>query len=310
LAANRRPMRNRAPAPMTISDLLHKARHYGPHGRPISTHFPARVDGRPKQPYAFPNTARLASQPRRQRWPGQPTKERDMLRNVMRAAALCVVLCALGAVTASSAFAASFTFGAAPATITGSQATLNVIEFTNSTHVERVKTKCSVVSFEGTASVATANELTLTPTFSGCTGGGLAETIKMNGCKFTFTGASSAALTVSLDIAGCTTGKTITMTQGNCTISIPAQSELAHIVFTSGGSASEMDALATVTITTLQSTQTGSECPAPGLTSSDGSYSGTITFKAFSDQGSRSVSKHEHSYEEVICGTQISFTVD
>src|ERR1700761_1078358 len=35
---------------------------------------------------------------------GHPTKEWNMLRNLMRAAVLCAALCALGAVSASSAF--------------------------------------------------------------------------------------------------------------------------------------------------------------------------------------------------------------
>jgi hypothetical protein len=232
-----------------------------------------------------------------------------MLRNLMRAAALCAALCALGAVTASSAFAGEFTFGAAPAAVTGSQVAQNVFEVTNSAG-GFVKVKCSEVTFEATSSTAVTKDLTVTPTYGGCTLGGLAASVTMDGCKYTLTGESSPARTFSVDIVQCTPGKAITVKKGNCTITVPEQSELEHVVFDNEGTVSAMDALATVTISRITNTQTGSECPAPGLHSSDATYSGTVTVKAFSDLGSRNVSKHEHSYEEVICGTQISLTVD
>jgi hypothetical protein len=227
----------------------------------------------------------------------------------MRAAALCAALCALGALTASSAFAAEFTFGASPATVTGSQVEVNIFEVTNSAG-GFVKVKCSEVTFEGTSSTASGKEITVTPTYGSCTLGGLAASVTMDGCRYTLTGASSPARTASVDIVGCTPGKAITVKKGNCTITVPEQSELSHVVFDNEGTTSTMDALATATVTGINNTQTGSECPSPGLTSSDASYSGTVTVKAFSDLGSRSVSKHEHSYEEVICGSQISLTVD
>jgi hypothetical protein len=232
-----------------------------------------------------------------------------MLRNVMRAAALCAALCALGALTASSAFAGQFTTnGVSTVTFTGSQVEQNIFEVTNSAG-SFIKVKCSEATFEGTSSTPSPREVTVTPTYGGCTLGGLAASVTMNGCKYTFTGESSPAGTFTVDIVQCTTGKTITVKKGNCTISVPAQNNLSHVVFDNSGSASEMDIVATATVGGINNTQTGSECPAPGLTSSDASYSGTVTIRAFSDLGSRSVSKHEHSYEEVICGSLLSLTV-
>ncbi len=232
-----------------------------------------------------------------------------MLRNLTRALALCAVLCALGGVTASAALAApgEFTAGAAPATITGSQVATHSFEYTNA-QGSFIKVKCSVATFEGTSSTASGIDLTVTPAYSSCTYAGLAAVVRMNGCKYTFTG--KAEKTANVDITGCTPGKTITIKVGNCTVSIPEQSELAHVVFTNEGTASAMDSLANATITGINNTQTGSECAAPGLTSSDASYSGTTTVKAFTDSGGRSVTKLEHTYTEVICGTQVSFTVD
>jgi hypothetical protein len=232
-----------------------------------------------------------------------------MLRNLKRAAVLFGALCALGVVTASSAFAAEFTFGAAPAAITGSQTEQNIFAVKN-TAGSRIQVKCSVASFEGTSSTASGNELTITAEYSGCTLGGLAASVTMNGCKYTFTGAGSGALTALVDVAGCTPGKTITVKKGNCTISVGEQTGLNHVTFENGGTASEMDTLARAAVSNITSTQTGSECPAPGATQSDGTYSGTVTVKAFSDLGSRTASKKEHEFAEVICGSQISVTAD
>ncbi len=232
-----------------------------------------------------------------------------MSRGLIRAMVLCGALCVIGAVSAPPAFAAvgEFTFGSAPATVTGSQVAQNVFSVTN-TAGSQVQEKCSVATFEGTSSVASGKDLTITPEYSNCTLGGLAATVNMNGCKYTLTG--SAEKTALVDITGCTTGKTMTWVKGNCTIAIGEQSALAHITFTSEGTASTMDVLANLTITGIRVTQTGSECFAPGATQSDASWSGTVTFKAFSDSGSRSATKHEHTFTEVICGTQISFTMD
>jgi hypothetical protein len=233
-----------------------------------------------------------------------------MSRNLTWGAVLCSALCGLGAVATPAAFGAAgeFTFGVSPAAITGSQTAQNIFTVKN-TAGSPIQVKCSVASFEGTSIAANGTDLTITPTYSGCTlGGGGGTTVHMNGCKYTLTG--SASLTATVDIVSCTPSKTITITKGNCTITVPEQSELSHVLFTSGGSASEMDVLATATVGGIRSTQAGSECPAPGATQSDGTYSGTVTFKAFKDEGSRNVSKHEHSYEEVICGSQISITMD
>jgi hypothetical protein len=232
-----------------------------------------------------------------------------MLRNLKRAAVLFAALCALGVATASSAFAAQFTFESAPAAIKGSQVAQNIFAVTN-TAGGRVQVKCSVASFEGTTSTASGNELTITPEYSGCTLGGLAATVNMNGCKYTFTGESSGALTASVDIVSCTSGKTITVKKGNCTIAVGEQIGLTDVSFISQGSASEMDVLVNAAVSNIESTQTGSECPAPGATQSCGTYSGTVTTKAFHDNGSQSATKHEHTYEEVIVGTQISVTAD
>jgi hypothetical protein len=238
-----------------------------------------------------------------------------MFRNSIRAALLCAALCMLGAVTTSSAFAAAGEFtinqppGASQAAITGEQRAQEIITVKN-TAGSAVQIKCSVASFEGTWSKGsdTVFDLTLTGTYSGCTLGGLAATVKMNGCKTTLRG--TAVQTATVDIVGCTPGKTMTVTKGNCTISFPEQAGLSHYIFISEGSASEMDLIAQETVSGMKSIQTGSECPAPGATQSEGTHSGSTTIKAFIDTGTRNVTKHEHTYSEVVCGQLTSITMD
>ncbi len=229
-----------------------------------------------------------------------------MLRTLMRAALACTAICALGAVNACAALAVgNFTPGATPAAITGEQKTSNAFELTTSGGTF-VKVKCSEAKYEGTMEVEWP-QVILTPRFASCTLGGLSATVRMNGCHFAFT--STGIRVAIFEVLNCTAGKEVTIVKGNCTISIPVQvAEAVH--FTNEGEGATMDALATLEVTTLKSTQTGSECPSPGLTSLDTRFTGTITLKAFKDEGTRQATSFEHTYNEVICGTQVSFTVD
>jgi hypothetical protein len=236
-----------------------------------------------------------------------------MLRKLMRAAVLSAVLCALGAVTASAAFAAGeFTVESAPSVIRGAQASTNVFEVTNTTHVEFVKVKCTVATFEGEAPTVSGTTLTVTPNYEECTLGGQAVTVSMNGCKYRFNSVSSG--TASVNITGCTevggVKKTITIVKSNCTITVPEQGPLSTVTFTNAGSGTTADSLATANISTITNTQTGTECPAPGLESSDGKYTGTVTVKAFKKTGSEEKTVKGHTFLALLGTVQDSFKVD
>jgi hypothetical protein len=231
-----------------------------------------------------------------------------MLRKLMRAAVLSAVLCALGAVTASAAFAAGeFTVGAVPSFISGEQATTNVFEVTN-TKGEFVKVKCSEATFEGEATVLSGTTLTVTPNYETCTLGGLAATVTMNGCEYRFNSVSAG--TASVNVVNCTPGKTIVVVKGNCTISIGEQGPLSTVTFTNAGSGSTADSLATADVTSITNTQTGSECPDPGLESSDGKYTGTVTVKAWEIAGTSEPTVKGHKHKHWTKGVQRSFKVD
>jgi hypothetical protein len=73
----------------------------------------------------------------------------------------------------------------------------------------------------------------------------------------------------------------IRVISNNCTISIPEQGPLAKLTFTNAGGGTTADSLATADVTTIAYTETSSQCPDPGLTSTDGTYTGTVTVKAF-----------------------------
>jgi hypothetical protein len=90
----------------------------------------------------------------------------------------------------------------------GRSGTANVFEVTN-TKAEFVKVKCSEATFEGEDTVLSATTFTVTPNYEGCTLGGLAATVSMNGCKLSFN--SVSAQTASVDIIGCIAGKKITV---------------------------------------------------------------------------------------------------
>ncbi len=230
-----------------------------------------------------------------------------MSRKLTKAAIVFAALCGLGAASAPTALAvAEFTAGATFAAITGEQKASNAFEITTSGG-SFVKVKCSEARLEGTLQSG-GSSMTLTPIFASCTLGGLSATVRPNGCKFVFT--NSGVRTGIFEILGCTAGKTYTIATGNCTISLPEQLVGTISYANEGSEGATMDALATLDLTTLRSTQTGSECPSPGLTSEDTHLVGTMTFKAFKEEGTREVTKQEHTYSEVICGTQVSFTVD
>jgi hypothetical protein len=102
--------------------------------------------------------------------------------------------------------------------------------------------QCTQALYEGTitgsgsGAQTTVNEFTLTPTYTGCTAFGLNATINMNGCKYTVTGAGQPALTAAVDIAGCTTGKSIEVTvTGGCVLTLLQSNGLTHLVFTNNG---------------------------------------------------------------------------
>lgn len=174
-------------------------------------------------------------------------------------------------------------------------------------------TKCTQVLFEGTApsstsGTTTAQELTLTPTITGCTAFGLTSTVDMNGCEYTITGAGTPALTADFDIVcNKTAGKLIETTTLTCTVTTPAQTLSGHITF-SNGPGNHVNANFTVNGMTYEG---HGFCP--GLTATtlthNGTYTGQATFRARVDAGAAQATHNGHTYQKLLqTGAQVVLT--
>jgi hypothetical protein len=153
--------------------------------------------------------------------------------------------------------------------------------------------KCTNLQFEGKISYVsgqqvTANELTITPTYSGCTALiGLAATVQMNGCKYTVTDSQANPLTGLVDITGCTEGKKITVSAGlgGCMTTIGEQSNLSHVTFAdvAGNPHHVTDSF---TVTGIAYEMHGVLCGHPTtVVTNNSSYSGGTTLKAYKKTG-------------------------
>ena len=222
--------------------------------------------------------------------------------------ALIVAVVALGAFGAPGAQAGGLDFGTQPAVLFGhSEAGQNHVVTLTATNQSKFNFACSTGSYEGTMQGLSVNEKTVTSTFSGCTAFGVQSQILFNGCKYTITGAGHAANTATIDIVGCTSGKQIEIKTAVCTMDIPEQNGISHVVATNlGGNEVTLSA----TMSGLSLRQTGAACPdGNGHQSTSGSATGNTIMKARVDVGGHVVTKHSHQYQELTqTGAQVSLT--
>ncbi len=242
-----------------------------------------------------------------------------MIRNLKIITSALAALLAMGAF-ASMAQAGSFDVGI------GENGSTAIIGTNTTNHVFKIRggeTSCNNVRFEGTET-GTPNstktgitDLTVTPIYTGCTtlGGFVGVTVRMNGCKYTFTGNEQAALTANVDIVGCTPNKTIEVEIPftGCIITVQNQEQgqntLKHVVATNNAlPGNEMDFTAAATVTEQITYTEGAKCPEPGHFA-DGSYTGSVTVKAFVDNGTEKAIHNGHEYDKIKVGaTQTEIT--
>ena len=235
-----------------------------------------------------------------------------MIGKVRSLALALSAVAVLGAMFASGAQAGALDIGASPAVITGHSVDgqMHVFSLTN-TAGGKFNVKCTG-SLEGTTQgLVNVNELTLTATYSLCqTGGGLASTVRLNGCKYTLTGAGQAAFTFLVDISGCTAGKKIEIITPaiGCTLTIGEQLNIPHVVFDNTGGMPQ-DVLTTFTLNGIHVLQDGAGCPdGDNHTSFNLTLNGNTTTTAFFDQGTVLVNKHNHQDFEHIDGAQVNLS--
>lgn len=218
------------------------------------------------------------------------------------------------AIAASAAQAGETDIGAQPAVLFGhSEAGQVHIVTLTSTAGSKFNSSCPTASFEGTTQGQKINEETLTPTYSGnattpnCTAFGVGAQVLANGCKFTITGAGQPSRTGVMDLVGCTSGKSAEVKTAICTIDIPEQNGVSHIVATNIAS-QEVTLSATMTGITVR--QTGAACPdGNNHVSATGSATGNTLLKARVDANGSQVTKHGHQYQELAqTGAQVAIS--
>ncbi len=250
-----------------------------------------------------------------------------MIRNIKGLGLAFVAAAAMSVVAASGAQATQFHAAASPsATINGSQTVQHNFKLTTSS----AETKCSNATFEGTiqggsGGTTTVEEGALTPTYSQCLTAGLTSQVIMNGCKYTITGKNGAQTltkTAWVDITGCTVGKTIEIKLLKCTITVPEQTSLSHLVFAQSGN----NVLVQVTMQGITYEFHREEFPVepcprqihggqPKIPSEhtklthDGDYTGTVTLSATQDPSIEQKTEHSHQFTKHKVGTQVALTV-
>jgi hypothetical protein len=229
-----------------------------------------------------------------------------MIRNLKALGLALGAVFALGALTASSAFAVdTLTTQVSPAIVTATgdnnkfeiTSPKTAVECTTSTLAGTVKSGSSVNTFE----VTYTGKLNATPhTSTECTGAGLISslTVHMNGCDYDITGNttgkdisdSSKGIVKDATIwVTCPVGKHIAITTNvGCTLTIPEHTPTeGGLTYTNETVGGKKQVTVHETITGITYTTDGFACALGGLPSegNNSDYTGTLVAKAFEDLG-------------------------
>ncbi len=220
-----------------------------------------------------------------------------MIRNYKGFALALLAIFAFSAFAAQSALAHPLTITTTPVPekvfITGIQETEHV--FTNEGGTVRCTT--STWSASATPVSGAISELTLAPTYTGCSAFGFATAhVKVNGCTYTLTTPTTTGVAGEVTWHPsqihvlCPAGKSIEITPtafgaSICTQFIGEQTPTSgHIIARNAGTAVAMDITDEVTVKGIHYTGSGGIC-GNGETHSDAEYSGNTTAKCYSDAG-------------------------
>jgi hypothetical protein len=200
---------------------------------------------------------------------------------------------AFAAVLAMNAVAASGASAAAPEVhCTATVQTSCWLTSTSSDHIFMVgqgehtaNVTCESAKFTSTVT-KTSTSQTITPVYTKCKAFGLAAPVAMNGCTYTLNDvAASSPATATVDVV-CPAGKVITIkpTGLACVIEVGAQAGLKHVIAENKG-IEPTHVFLNITVGSISAKTNGSECPTPGVTHLDGTYTGTATIEGFEDEG-------------------------
>jgi hypothetical protein len=144
--------------------------------------------------------------------------------------------------------------------------------------------ECSTATLDGTSAATGVAQITVIPTYAGCTGTGRVATTHTNGCAYVLT-VTGAGADGQVDIE-CPAGKSIETTidkfPGGCTITVPAQTAGGVVDYKEEGVGTGRDLLLTWTLEGLHYTRDGCEV---GGTGNNGTMSGSITLSGEDTSG-------------------------
>ena len=174
-----------------------------------------------------------------------------MIRNIKILGVAFVAMLAMSAVIASAASATGFTLRSetVPTQLTGKQHAGNDV-FT--THAGKVE--CTEATYLGEQTVTPTNEVSVTPTYSGCTAFGFANTpIDVNGCSYKFTTVTKegANFEGAADVV-CPANKVIEVTAFGCTVTVGTQAGLGKVTFTNIGTTTTREVTVDVNLTGIK----------------------------------------------------------
>lgn len=200
-----------------------------------------------------------------------------MSRNIKALGIALVAAFAMSAVVASGASAQAFKFKSegTPTKLTGTQHAGNDVFVTDAGSVS-----CSEANYSGEQVGTEVSEVTVTPSYSGCTAFGFVNVpIHVNGCQYKFTAITKegANFEGAVDIV-CPAGKVIEVTAPLCTVTIGSQNNLKKVTYTNVGSGTTREVTVDVAITGITYVEHRSSifspCPSNTVTKTNGTYNG------------------------------------
>lgn len=200
-----------------------------------------------------------------------------MSRNLKVLGLTLVAALAMSAVVASAASATAFNFKAekVPTLLTGKQHAGNDVFVTDAGKVE-----CNEATYVGEQKTTPTTEVTVTPTYTGCTAFGFVNVpIDVNGCSYKFTAKTIEAgnFEGEVDIL-CPAGKSIEVTAPGCTVTVGAQNNLKKITYTNLGAGATREVTVDVAATGIKYEEHNKgifpTCAANTVPKANGTYTG------------------------------------
>lgn len=177
--------------------------------------------------------------------------------------------------SAASATAFNFKFETVPSSVTGRQHAGD-----DQIVLDAGKVECTEATYAGEQKVTPTTEVSLTPTYTGCTAFGFANTpVHANGCRYRFTVITkeNGNFEGAMDIV-CPDNSVIEVTAPGCDVTIPAQTGLKKVTYTNIGSGSTREVTIDIAVTGLKyeehNTGIFPTCPTNTVQKSNGTYNG------------------------------------